>query len=33
LTIKDETDILSRNVDDLLPTYAAQHPRRAKALP
>jgi hypothetical protein len=31
LAIQDETDILSRNVGDHLPTYAAPHARRAQA--
>jgi len=30
LTFEDGTDILSRNVRNLLPTYASQHPTRAR---
>jgi hypothetical protein len=29
--LKNGTDILSRNIGNQLPTYAAQQPRRAKA--
>jgi hypothetical protein len=32
LTLKDETDLLSRNVGKQLPTYAPQHPRKPNNL-